>query len=104
MNRLVPPHYLTVFFKPTTRSNWDLLTPIALLGLGIFGVAFIYSAQFSVQRLRCRGQRVQVREVVVPERVAMHEEHGNRERDPGNCDPAIPAQQRKHAFIDVIQR
>ncbi|MBM3851872.1 MAG: rod shape-determining protein RodA [Verrucomicrobia bacterium] len=34
-------------FKPATRANWDLLTPLALLALGIFGVAFIYSAQFS---------------------------------------------------------
>jgi rod shape determining protein RodA len=35
-------------FKPTTRAKWDWLTPFALLGLGTFGVAFIYSAQFSV--------------------------------------------------------
>jgi rod shape determining protein RodA len=49
VNRLAVTHYLTVFFKPTTRTNWDLLTPIALVGLSIFGVAFIYSAQFSVQ-------------------------------------------------------
>jgi rod shape determining protein RodA len=40
-------HYLSVFFKPTTRSNWDLMTPLALLGLSVVGVAFIYSAQFS---------------------------------------------------------
>jgi rod shape determining protein RodA len=47
--RLAPTHYLSVFFKPTTRSNWDFLSPIALVGLSIFGVAFIYSAQFSIQ-------------------------------------------------------
>jgi rod shape determining protein RodA len=49
VNRFAPANYLSVFFKPTTRSNWDLLTPFALLGLSVFGVAFIYSAQFSVQ-------------------------------------------------------
>jgi rod shape determining protein RodA len=38
-----------IFFKPTTRANWNLLTPLAILGLGLFGVAFVYSAQFSVQ-------------------------------------------------------
>jgi rod shape determining protein RodA len=47
--RLTPAHYLSLFFKPTTRSNWDFLTPIAILGLSVVGVAFIYSAQFSVQ-------------------------------------------------------
>lgn len=34
-------------FRPATRAHWDLLTPLALLALGAFGVAFIYSAQFS---------------------------------------------------------
>ena len=48
MIRFAPTHYLGVVFKPTTRSNWDVLTPIAILGLAIFGVAFIYSAQLSV--------------------------------------------------------
>jgi rod shape determining protein RodA len=43
-----PIDYLSVF-KTTTRSRWDLLTPIALLGLAAFGVFFIYSAQLSVQ-------------------------------------------------------
>jgi hypothetical protein len=38
-----PIDYLNVF-KPTTRANWDFLTPLALLGLSLFGVAFIYSA------------------------------------------------------------
>ena len=42
--RLTPAHYLSLFFKPTTRSNWDLVTPVALLGLSILGVTFIYSA------------------------------------------------------------
>ncbi|MGH7944667.1 MAG: FtsW/RodA/SpoVE family cell cycle protein [Opitutaceae bacterium] len=44
MIRFAPAHYLSVFFKPTTRSNWDFLTPIALLGLSMLGVTFIYSA------------------------------------------------------------
>ena len=47
MNLAAPTDYLSVF-KPTTRGNWDFLTPLALVGLSLFGVAFIYSAQFSV--------------------------------------------------------
>jgi rod shape determining protein RodA len=39
-------------FKPTTRTSWDLLTPLAILGLTLFGVAFIYSAQFSTSHTR----------------------------------------------------
>lgn len=35
------------FLKPTTRANWDFITPLALIILGLFGVAFIYSAQYS---------------------------------------------------------
>ena len=46
MNLASPTEYLNVF-KPTTRANWDVITPLALLGLSVFGVAFIYSAQFS---------------------------------------------------------
>ncbi len=46
------PAAVTEFFaralKPQTRTNWDLLTPVALLCLGAFGVAFVYSAQFSI--------------------------------------------------------
>ncbi|MBI4621988.1 MAG: rod shape-determining protein RodA [Verrucomicrobia bacterium] len=49
MNLPAPTEYLSVF-KPTTRANWDILTPLALLGLGVFGIAFIYSAQFSTPR------------------------------------------------------
>jgi rod shape determining protein RodA len=41
-----PTDYFSVF-KPTTRTNWDILTPLALLALGLFGVAFIYSAQLT---------------------------------------------------------
>jgi rod shape determining protein RodA len=42
-----PTDYISVF-KTTTRGRWDLLTPFALVGLSLFGVAFIYSAQYSV--------------------------------------------------------
>ena len=48
MNLASPTEYLNVF-KPTTRTQWDLLTPLALAGLGLFGLAFIYSAQLSAQ-------------------------------------------------------
>jgi rod shape determining protein RodA len=47
VNLASPTDYLNVF-KTTTRTQWDLVTPIALAGLGLFGVAFIYSAQLSV--------------------------------------------------------
>jgi rod shape determining protein RodA len=47
VNLPAPTDYLSVF-KPTTRATWDFLTPLALLGLSLFGIAFIYSAQFSV--------------------------------------------------------
>jgi rod shape determining protein RodA len=43
VNLRSPTDYFSVF-KPTTRTSWDLLTPLALLGLAAFGVAFIYSA------------------------------------------------------------
>ena len=46
MNLASPTEYLNVF-KPITRSKWDIITPLALLGLSVFGIAFIYSAQFS---------------------------------------------------------
>ena len=47
MNLSSPTEYLSVF-KPTTRANWDFLTPLAILGLAGFGFAFIYSAQVPV--------------------------------------------------------
>jgi len=43
----LPLSYLNVF-KTTTRGRWDRLTPVALLGLSLYGVFFIYSAQLSV--------------------------------------------------------
>lgn len=45
--KLPTPTDYASFFKPTTRANWDLFTPFALLGLGIIGVFFIYSAQYN---------------------------------------------------------
>lgn len=47
MNLAHPTDYLSVF-KPTTRTSWDWITPVAILGLCGFGIAFIYSAQFSI--------------------------------------------------------
>ncbi len=51
MNLPAPTEYFS-FFKPTTRTNWDFLTPLALICLSVFGIAFIYSAQFSVSHAR----------------------------------------------------
>ena len=48
MNLRLPVDSFSVF-KTTTRSRWDLLTPIAITGLGAFGIAFIFSAQLPVQ-------------------------------------------------------
>jgi rod shape determining protein RodA len=36
-------------FNTATRGRWDLWTPVAMAGLGAFGIAFIYSAQVPVQ-------------------------------------------------------
>ena len=46
MNPRTPVEFLSVF-KTTTRERWDVVTPLALLGLSAFGVCFIYSAQYS---------------------------------------------------------
>lgn len=48
VNLAHPTDYLSVF-KTTTRTSWDWITPLAILGLSAFGVAFIYSAQLSIQ-------------------------------------------------------
>jgi len=48
VNLASPADYLNVF-KPTTRVHWDWATPLALAGLSLFGIAFIYSAQVPVQ-------------------------------------------------------
>ena len=47
MNLPSPTDYISVF-KPTTRGRWDVVTPLAIAGLSLFSVAFIYSAQLSV--------------------------------------------------------
>ncbi|MBC7366393.1 MAG: rod shape-determining protein RodA [Undibacterium sp.] len=49
MNLASPLDYLGIF-KTTTRARWDALTPFALVGLSLFGIAFIYSAQLSEHR------------------------------------------------------
>jgi rod shape determining protein RodA len=48
VNLRAPTEYIS-FFKTTTRSKWDAITPLALIGLSLFGLAFIYSAQFATQ-------------------------------------------------------
>jgi rod shape determining protein RodA len=49
MNLRLPIGNTLSVFKTTTREQWDFLTPIAMTGLGFFGVAFIFSAQLPVQ-------------------------------------------------------
>jgi rod shape determining protein RodA len=46
MNLPSPTDYFSVF-KTTTRTSWDLLSPLACTCLGLIGIAFIYSAQYS---------------------------------------------------------
>ena len=48
MNLRLPVDNASVF-KTTTRERWDLWTPVAMAGLGAFGIAFIFSAQLPVQ-------------------------------------------------------
>jgi rod shape determining protein RodA len=38
---------LASFFKLTTREHFDRITPICMVGLSLFGVVFIYSAQLA---------------------------------------------------------
>lgn len=47
MNLPSPTDYFAVF-KTHTRGRWDLATPVALFFLGLIGIAFIYSAQLSI--------------------------------------------------------
>ena len=47
MNLRLPVDGASVF-NTTTRERWNLLTPIAMAGLGAFGIAFIYSAELPV--------------------------------------------------------
>src|SRR5690606_20223405 len=52
---LLPPVKLALpldslsVFKTTTRGRWDWINPLAIIGLGIVGVLFIYSAQLSAE-------------------------------------------------------
>ncbi|HYP15921.1 MAG TPA: hypothetical protein VEQ65_01810, partial [Opitutus sp.] len=57
MNLPSPTDYIAVF-KTTTRGRWDLFSPIALALLGLFGIAFIYSAQLSINGHNWQGQLV----------------------------------------------
>ena len=56
------PATLLPDLRRETRSSWDLLTPLALLALGVIGVAFIYSAQLSVTQGRGSGLGVWLRQ------------------------------------------
>lgn len=47
MKLSLPLDSLSVF-KTSTRSRWDLVNPLAIIGLSLFGVFFIYSAQLTV--------------------------------------------------------
>jgi len=53
-----PFYSYLALFKPATRGRWDWLTPLAILGLGGFGMAFIYSAQFSTHGTDWQKQAV----------------------------------------------
>ena len=52
------PADLSSAIKTTTRSRWDLWTPLASLGLCLIGVAFIYSAQLAVHGTSWENQIV----------------------------------------------
>ena len=47
---------LASFFKLTTREHFDRITPICILGLSLFGVVFIYSAQLASGRTAWQQQ------------------------------------------------
>ena len=49
---------LASFFKLTTRERFDRITPVCILLLSLFGVFFIYSAQFAREGTQWRGQLV----------------------------------------------
>jgi len=55
VNPSSPANLSGLFKSPVTRSSWDLVTPVALVLLGVIGVAFIYSAQLSVLQARGAG-------------------------------------------------
>jgi rod shape determining protein RodA len=47
---------LASFFKLTTRERFDLVTPACLVGLSLFGVFFIYSAQMAREGTQWKQQ------------------------------------------------
>jgi rod shape determining protein RodA len=49
---------LASFFKLTTRERFDRITPVCIVLLSLFGVFFIYSAQFARDGTQWRGQLV----------------------------------------------
>ncbi|HEY8994256.1 MAG TPA: rod shape-determining protein RodA [Lacunisphaera sp.] len=49
---------LASFFKLTTREQFDRITPLCMLGLSLFGVFFIYSAQFAREGTQWRQQLI----------------------------------------------
>ena len=57
-----PTDYISVF-KTNTRGRWDLLNPIALSILCLFGIAFIFSAQLSDPQAGCLLEDLKCRSV-----------------------------------------
>ncbi len=47
---------LASFFKLTTREHFDRITPVCILGLSLFGLFFIYSAQLASGRTAWQQQ------------------------------------------------
>jgi len=47
---------LASFFKLTTREHFDRITPVCMLGLSLFGLFFIYSAQLASGRAAWQQQ------------------------------------------------
>jgi rod shape determining protein RodA len=56
--KLASPADYSGIFKPASQGRWDLWTPLALGALVAFGVAFIYSAQFSAHGASWMAQLV----------------------------------------------
>jgi rod shape determining protein RodA len=47
VNESVLSNYISLLFRRTSRERYDWVTPLAMIGLCMIGVFFIYSAQFS---------------------------------------------------------
>lgn len=52
------PTELFGIIKVSTRERWDLWSPLAILALGVIGVMFIYSAQYSTSLSNWQNQIV----------------------------------------------